>query len=339
MEATDDIDTQGYWTIDDYEALLGLAAYGYLAAKVGDQAEAAWASGQYESLLSATDHVLQATMGQYHLNYLPCSLLQPNSANRCANPEDANWTSPLGNWAWEGYLFGARLAGPGTSLIDATYAYGFGRLDGLLPPDTTGGFPDDYYSSGYDAAQGTAGLASNDYRDQGILDYKFMIQNSQSGPYSFWESSTAPSPSTPWTGRHPAAGQGASPHAWGIAGANKVLLDSLVAQRSDGSLVIGRGVPAGWLGSGKSMAVTNFPTTEGRRLSVTISSGERSVSVSLGGQAPAGPVLVEFPSLVDNIASTSAGTINQHHGTVTLNARTRSVTVELRHSPDTRSTS
>ena len=65
---------------------------------------------------------------------------------------------------------------------DATYAYGFGRLYGLLPPDTTGAFPDDFYSSAYNAAQGTAGLASAAHRDQGILDYEFMLANSQSGP-------------------------------------------------------------------------------------------------------------------------------------------------------------
>ena len=74
-----------------------------------------------------------------------------------------------------------------------------------------------------------------------------MIANSQSGPFSWWESSSAPDPHSPWVGRHPATGQGSSPHAWGIAGADKVLLDSLVAQRSDGSLVVGRGVPPGWL--------------------------------------------------------------------------------------------
>ncbi len=333
MEATDDIDTQGYWTIDDYEALLGLAAYAYLADKVGNRAEATWASGEYESLLSATDQVLGATLSQNHLNYLPCSLLQPNTANRCANPEDANWTSPLGNWAWEGSLFGATLSGPGISLIDATYAYGFGRLRGLLPPNTAGGFPDDYFSSGYNAAMGAAGLAGQNYRDQGILDYQFMIQNSQSGPYSFWESSTAPSPDTPWIGRHPAAGQGASPHAWGIAGANKVLLDSLVAEKSDGSLLIGRGIPSQWLRPGKSIVVTNFPTADGRRLRLTISSADRSVSVTLRGQTPAGHVLLQIPSLVDNIASTSTGTISQKTGTVTLDARTRSATIELRHSP------
>ncbi len=32
---TNDIDTNGLWTVDDYEALMGLAAYGYLARRVG----------------------------------------------------------------------------------------------------------------------------------------------------------------------------------------------------------------------------------------------------------------------------------------------------------------
>ncbi len=35
MEETDDIDTQGEWTEDDEEALLGLAAYRYLSERVG----------------------------------------------------------------------------------------------------------------------------------------------------------------------------------------------------------------------------------------------------------------------------------------------------------------
>ena len=35
---TDDIDSNGYWTVDDYEALMGLAAYRYLAHAVGDAA-------------------------------------------------------------------------------------------------------------------------------------------------------------------------------------------------------------------------------------------------------------------------------------------------------------
>ena len=333
MEATDDIDTQGYWTDDDFEALLGLAAYRYIATTLGDTAEASWASTQYASLLTATDAMLTQTISQDHLDYLPCSLIQPNTANRCANPEDANWTSPIGNWAWEAPLLGAPVSGPGLTMIDATYTYGFDRLHGLLPPDTTGGFPGDYYSSAYNAAQGAAGLASAHHRDQGILNFEFMVSNSQSGPLSWWESSSAPDPGSPWVGRHPSTGQGSSPHAWGIAGADKVLLDSLVAQQSNGSLVIGRGVPPAWLDGGPPITVTNFPTTAGRRAGVRISSTGRSVSLTLSGAAPTAPVLFQLPSFVGNIASTSAGTVDQATGTVTLAPALRHVTVTLRRAP------
>jgi len=335
MESTNDIDTQGYWTTDDYEALSGLAAYRYLAQRIGDNPEAAWAIQQYDSLLSATNQTLDTTISRFGLNYLPCSILAPNSANRCVNPEDANWTSPFGfgGWAWNGPLFGATLNGPGISLIDATYAYGFQRLEGLLPPDTFGGFPGDYYSTAYNAGMGNAGLASIAYRDQGILSYEFMIQNGQSGPYSWWESSSAPSASTPWIGKHPAAGQGSSPHAWGISQANKVLLDSLVAQSSDGTLIVGRGIPAKWLRDGASVSVTNFPTADGKRLSLRISSGGQSVSLTLSGQSPAGPVLFELPSFTNDIAGTSSGSINQETGTVTLAPRSRNVTVQFRTAP------
>ncbi len=334
MEATNDIDTQGYWTTDDFEALLGLAAYRYIASTLGDTEEASWASTQYASLLSATNTVLGQTISRNHLDYLPCSLLQANTANRCDNPKDANWTSPIGNWAWEASLFGATVVGPGQSLIDATYNYGFGRLRGVLPPDTTGGFPGDYYSSAYNAAQGSAGLAGVSHRDQGILNYEFMVANGQSGPLSWWESSSAPNLRSPWVGRHPAAGQGSSPHAWGIAGANKVLLDSLVAQQSDGSLVVGRGVPPGWLGHGAPISVTNFPTTAGHRVDVSISSAGRSVSLTLRGPPPAGPVLFQLPSFIRDIATTSTGTVDQRAGTVTLAPTVRHVTITLSRAPE-----
>jgi hypothetical protein len=332
MAATDDIDSNGYWTVDDYEALMGLAAYGYLAQSVGDTTETQWASTQYNALLAATNATLEATISQYGLDYLPCSLTEPNTANRCSNPQDANWAAPFqfGKWAWDAALFGAPVNGPGLTLIDATYDYGFGRLQGILPADTFGGFPSDYYSSAYNAGYGSWGLASAHHRDQGILSYLFMIANDQSGPYSWWESSSAPAPS-PWTGNHPGSGQGSSPHAWGMSEANKVLLDSLVAERSDGSLIVGRGVPGSWLRPGRSMTVTNFPTTDGHRLGLRITSTGRSVALTLTGDAPSGPVVFQLPSFVDNIAHTSAGLIDQASGTVTLPPAVRRVTVYLRH--------
>jgi hypothetical protein len=331
MEETNDIDANGYWTIDNYEALMGLWAYRYLAQQVGNTSEASWATSQYNSLLAATNKTLNSTISANHLNYLPCSMTEPNTANRCANAEDANWAAPFlfGRWAWDGSLFGAPLSGPGISLIDATYSYGFGRLSGKLPANTFGGYPTQYYSTAYNAGYGEWGLASNDYRSQGIGSYEFMVSNGQSGPYSWWESQQFPNPGSPWVGTHPEAGNGSSPHAWGIANANMELLDSLAAQRSDGSLVVGRGVPDSWLTGGKTISLANFPTTDGKHIGLSITGHGGSVTLTLSGDQPSGPVLFQLPAFVGHIAHASAGTVDNKTGTVTLPATVHSVTVQL----------
>jgi hypothetical protein len=331
MEKTNDIDANGYWTIDNYEALTGLWAYHWLAQQVGNSAEASWAASQYSSLLAATNKTLDATISANHLNYLPCSMTEPNTANRCANAEDANWAAPFlfGRWAWDGQLFGAPLSGPGISLIDATYSYGFARLAGKLPANTFGGYPTQYYSTAYNAGYGEWGLASNDHRDQGILSYQFMVANGQSGPYSWWESQQFPNPGSPWAGTHPEAGNGASPHAWGMANANMVLLDSLAAQESNGSLIVGRGVPDSWVSSGQVISLANFPTVSGRHSGLSIRTSGQAVTLTVSGDQPAGAVLFQLPAFVGNIASASAGTVNEKTGTVTVPATVHSVTVHL----------
>ncbi|HLH47252.1 MAG TPA: hypothetical protein VKV25_08835 [Acidimicrobiales bacterium] len=334
MEETNDIDANGYWTIDNYEALMGLVAYKYLATVVGDSSQVTWATDEYDSLLADVNQTLDATISRYGLDYLPCSMVEPNTANRCVNPEDANWAAPFlfGRWAWDGYLFGAPRSGPGLDLIDATYSYGFGRLRGQLPPNTFGGYSPDFWSTAYNAGYGSWGLASQGYRDQGILSYQFMINDDQSGPYSWWESSSTPNPGNPWTGLHPSSGNGSSPHAWGMANANKVLLDSLAAQRSDGQLVIGRGVPDSWVAAGQQIEVTDFPTTEGHRIGFTVdTTGPTTVTLTLTGARPSGPVLFQLPAFVDNIAAASQGRVDESTGTVTLPPTAGSVTVTLDH--------
>jgi hypothetical protein len=334
MEKTNDIDANGYWTIDNYEALMGLAACHWLARQVHSKSQAAWALRQYDSLLAATNARLGKTIAAGHLSYLPCSMVEPNTSNRCANAEDANWAAPFlfGRWAWDAQLFGARVTGPGVQLIDATYKYGFGRLVGKLPANTFGGYPTDYFSTTYNAGYGSWGLASKDYRSQGIASYEFMIANDQSGPFSWWESSDFPNSGSPWVGSHPASGNGSAPHAWGIANANKVLLDSLAAQRSTGALIVGRGIPSGWLATGRRIRVTNFPTSDGRRINLTITGSGRTVTLRITRGNPAGRILFQLPAFAGNIASASAGSVRQRSGTITLGRSARHVTVRLRRS-------
>jgi hypothetical protein len=335
---TNDIDANGYWTSDNYEALLGLAGYEYLAKVLGNTAQEQWAAGQFNSLLKAVNSTLSATISTNKLDYIPCSMVEPNTANRCSNPEDANWAAPgvYFNWAWNGYLLGAPTTGPAGGTVGdwagKTLSYGFGRLKGLLPANTFGGYPGEgFWSTAYNGAYGAWGLGSSNYRDEGILSLEFLINNDQAGPYAWWEGSTPPG-TTPWTGNHPASGGGASPHSWGIAMGDLGLLDSLVSQRTDGSLIVGRGVPSSWVGSGRQIAVANFPTTNGHRIGVTITTHGDAVTLKLTGKLP-GPVTFELPAFVNNIASTSAGTVDNVAGAVTIPAQTRSVTVTLAHAP------
>ena len=154
----------------------------------------------------------------------------------------------------------------------------------------------------------------------------------RAGPSPGGRARAAPDPASPWVGRHPGSGQGSSPHAWGIAGANKVLLDSLVAQDASGALVVGRGIPPAWLLTRRPIAVTNFPTSGGRRLGLAIVTSGRRVTLTLHGTA-AGPVLFDLPSFVHNVAATTSGTVAQSSGTVTIRPTVHSVTVTLRKPP------
>src|SRR5438094_1941107 len=107
------------------------------------------------------------------------------------------------------------------------------------------------------------------YRSEGIYAYEFMISNGQSGPFCWHEDYNAPGPS-PWVGNHPSSGYPDSPHMWGQSLATKVLIDSLIAERTDGSVIIGRGVPNAWVTNGQVIALSNFPIATNNRMGFTL---------------------------------------------------------------------
>ena len=89
-----------------------------------------------------------------------------------------------------------------------------------------------------------------------------------------------------------------------------MLLDSLVAQRADGTLVVGRGVPAAWLDSGQTITVSNYPTTAGRRTALDITARGRAITLTLRGGVT-GQILFQIPLFVNSIASSSTGHVDR----------------------------
>ncbi len=326
---TNDVDANGYWTVDDESALLGLLTYRYIAQRLGNPTEVAWANKEYTTLLNAVNTQLSKLIRQYNLNYIPCALDQPNDKNRCAIPNDANWASMFlfGRWSWDGYLFNGSQSGPLLDLIDKTYDYGFNRLLGTLPAHTYGGYPG--YSTGYNAGYGAAGLRGEKYRSESIYDYQFMITNTMSGPFSWWENVLGVGPTAWIPGNHDQGGTGSSPHMWGQANATKALLESIVAEKVDGQVIIGRGIPNEWVANGPIINVTNFPIHENKRLNFTIDVSGNAITLTLSGNAASNSILFNLPIFSHNIRSTTSGIIDNNQGVVTLSPSTKHVTVTL----------
>lgn len=276
-------------------------------------------------------------MKQYGLDYIPISMVEPNETGPRKDPRDANWASMFlfGRWAWDGYLFGAAQSGTMFDKIDATYTHGFERRKDIS--DTIynfGGYPHGYFSSAYNAGYGSAALRGEEYRDLGIKSYQYMIDKTMSGPFGWWEGVDYPSADSPWNIDHARGGGGSNQHMWGQSTATKVLFDSLIAEKSDGTVIIGRGVPNEWIRNQQKIGLTSYPVTNGGRLGYQLTTAGKTVTLQLTGNTstPTGYSL-ELPALRNNIAYVAAkgATINQTAGTIHLPRGTTRVTVVLRH--------
>ena len=148
----------GTWLFDDEAALAGLAAYRYIATRIGDPAEAQWADSQYTSLLNATNAGLTANEQASGADFLPCEVNQPVTADRCATPGDANWAGSnlRGQNAWDVYLQGGTLDGVlgDPAQTDNLYQMGFSRLAGSVPYPSFGAY------TGYSVALNTGYAAA-----------------------------------------------------------------------------------------------------------------------------------------------------------------------------------
>jgi Carbohydrate binding module (family 6) len=340
MHRTNAVDNDGFWTVDNWSALMGLAAYKYICNKLGNTAEETWATNEYNDLLTSVNYVLNSTMTSSNINYIPINML---ASNELRDPKDFGWavTFHFGGWAWDGYLFGAAQSGVGLTNIDNTYDAGFlaGRAAGVELHNFGGvSWPYPEYSTVYNAGCGSTALMGDKYRSEGIYAYQFMLSNGQSGPFSWHESFDALNPSDPWAGNHPGGFlSGDSPHMWGQAEATKMLIDSLIAERvdvsgvSNGSVaIIGRGVPNSWVANGKVIEVSNFPIANNNRMGFNLQGiASNQIRLTLTGATPTGGTVLDLRAFFGNIQSVTAGTIDNIHGTVTLPPGVNTTTVTL----------
>jgi hypothetical protein len=354
LVSNNDNDSAGRWLFSNFSALEALASYKYIATQIGQASEAQWADGAYSSLLSALNTVVGNNESANGFNYLPCTVNQPDSANRCGTFNDANWASPgwVGQNQWSTMLMGGTLTGligdPGQ--IDRMYQFGFGRLaSNNLPYPTFGAF--NGYSTAYNTAYSNDGLYSSNYRDLPVTSYAWQIQTTTGGPNAWWEANgSGPNPNNPWAGNHAPPEFGACPYAWPISGQQLGLLQAIVAPGLSASgtgpftytqpLYIGRGIPNTWIAAGQTIAVSNLTSaynissgarsTYGVSIAVTKPASTRVVTVTITGAPPSGPVNIQLPVFLSTgVNSVAGGTYNATTHTVTAASGATQITITL----------
>jgi hypothetical protein len=349
-----DNDSQGRWLFSDFSALEALAAYKYVATGIGQTAEAQWADTAYTKLLNAVNTLVGNTESANGFSFLPCTVDQPDSANRCGTYNDANWASPgwVGQDQWSTMLMGGTLTGivGDPAQIDSMYQMGFARLAShSLPYPTFGAFTG--YSTAYNTSYSNDGLYSNNYRDLPITSYAWQIQTTTGGPNAWWEANgSGPNSSSPWIGNHAPPEFGACPYGFPISGQQLGLLQSIVATGLAAAgtgpytytqpLFIGRGIPNTWIAAGQTIAVSNMTsafnissgarTTYGVSIAVSKPASTRVVTVTLTGTPPSGPVIIQLPVfLTTGVTSVSNGTYNSTTHTVTASTGATQITMTL----------
>lgn len=332
VKETWDIDNIGYWTVDNWSVLMGLSAYIYIARALHEEEEVNWANRLYDALLQSATEVMTDTMAKHHLNYIPASMVESNDANVCRNPRNTNWASMFlfGRWAWDGYLFGAKQYGVMIDKIDATYDYGLQRgLESGLFPHSFGGGTFSNSIGSYNSGLAATGLRGERYRSEGIYAYQAMISYGMTGPYAWWESSGEPQANT-WSGLHPVSGDGSCPHMWGQAMASKVLIESLIAEKADRSIIIGRGIPEEWLFSGKRIHIENYPIADNKRMGYVLQAEDKKLRLEWNGDMPEGNICIQIKALANRIDHISQGEFDEETGEITLAREVRILEIILK---------
>ncbi|MBQ4066804.1 MAG: hypothetical protein IJD22_04065 [Clostridia bacterium] len=105
------------------------------------------------------------------------------------------------------------------------------------------------------------------------------------------------------------------------------LLLSMLLQREDGTVIIGKGAPLGLISENTSFTLKNIKLNSGQTATLTVKAGKNTVDITLSG-ASAVPFQIEFPLFEGNIEYASVG-FDGNSGIVTAPAGTSFVSVRL----------
>ena len=319
-----------YLLCDNWGALHGLQAYKYICDTLGDTEDATWAAAEMRDLNDCLNKAIEKScLENKTLHYLGAFDKATLDRYRESSYSWVPYSGALSTFPWGAYLKGFELGGAWKDKFDASLEYSLQERDKKRIPEGSWGswWGQVTYGSAYNASAGVQCLFSDKYRTEAIKNVEFMAQN-QCAPFQ-WSEAYEFKGVDQWAGMYTPPVDYGNYECWGYSFAKQALLQACASVKTDGTVILGRGVPNHWMFPGSVIEWANITINKSKKINFRIRAEEQSVELEIWGDVPDGTVLLNLPLLQNNVRSTSTGTFDLAKGSVTLARDTRKVKVLL----------
>jgi len=322
-----------YLIVDNFAALHGLAAYHYLSEYFGNTGEVKWAENEMKDLNKDFNNALDYSMARRGVDWYMSAF--DDDSYFWIRGYDGNWfgtTLMMSTFPWNASLKGFDLGG--------TWKDGFGpTIDNALklrkaspyniPEGSWGAWWGHEYGACYNAGMGLQLLSSDKHRVLVIKNLEFLVNN-QTAPYQWGESFDRGLNDQDWT--RPATDY----ETWGLGYDKQALLESCLAVKTNGEIIVGRGIPLHWSKPGDTIEWKDVRINNNRKLDFKIAFEDTEVILELSGDRPQKNIIFDVPALVGNIAKViidgkEASSYDDATGQVVVPSNSSRVKVEFKH--------
>lgn len=334
MEKSHTLDNPPYYLpVDNFAALHGLVDYRYVCTVLGETEEAKWAEGEAEDLNSCLNAALSASMKRRGTDWYMSTF--DDDSYFWKTGYDGNWITTslmMSTFPWDAYLEGLSLGGTWKESFDRTCNRAIQLRDASpyhIPQGSWGAWWGAEYGACYNAGMGLQLLFSDTYRTEVIKNLQFLLDN-QNAPYQWGESFFRPKSKNDWP--RPSADL----ETWGLSFTKQALLELCCSVKSDGTVIIGRGMPDTWFKDGKVVEWKNICVNSGRKMDFGIVTAGSSVTLTMRGDIPLGRVLFDLPAFRNGVSAVEVdGKVlpqtELRPGAIALPPGARRVRVDLLH--------
>lgn len=327
-------DDGDYLLCDNWSALHGLQAYHYICGQLGELDKAEWAAKEMIDLNDCLNKALSRSCARRHIEYYEGGL-DDITLDRYSNSiySWVPYSGALSTFPWGAYLKGFELSGFWKEKFDDSIRHSMAVRDRKQIPEGSWGtwWGQVTYGSAYNCSAGLQCLYSDTYRTEVVKNLEFQLEN-QCAPFN-WSEAFEYKGRDQWVGMYMPPVSYGNFESWGASFSKQAMLQACASVKTDGTVIIGRGIPDYWLEPGSVIEWANVNVNQGRKISFRIIAGQLEIGLRIWGDVRNGEVHFDLPVLRNNIASLDAGTIDNEKGIVVLSPSVNSVSVKLRKPP------